>query len=237
MLHRTIRHARSAAVTWTPKFDFAVDQDAALKSMQLPIGAVSPLWFAYAGLASLGVGYWWMSQLAKPVNLEAFKGFMPRVEDILAAPSEAMDAVVEMIPEPVTAEPVAFVPEIVEPAAFVAAANEPMVEVVDAANEMVAPALEVAETLKEAAVETTQAVVETLEEVTATVVVDLTKLVGIGPKLSERLADMGVTRFAEIASWTEADLAKFDSALDLKGRAVREAWVAQAKRYAAVPTP
>ncbi|HVN01762.1 MAG TPA: hypothetical protein VMT68_16275 [Caulobacteraceae bacterium] len=61
---------------------------------------------------------------------------------------------------------------------------------------------------------------------------DLTQMTGIGPKLSAALARRGVTRFAQIAAWTEADLAEVDAALSLKGRAVREAWVAQAKRLA-----
>jgi predicted flap endonuclease-1-like 5' DNA nuclease len=61
---------------------------------------------------------------------------------------------------------------------------------------------------------------------------DLTRMAGIGPKLSAALAERGVTRFAEIAGWTADDLAAFDAALSLKGRAVREAWVAQAKRLA-----
>jgi len=62
---------------------------------------------------------------------------------------------------------------------------------------------------------------------------DLTRMTGIGPKLSIALADLGVTRFAHIAAWTTGDLAKMDATLSLKGRAVREAWVAQAKRLAA----
>ena len=61
---------------------------------------------------------------------------------------------------------------------------------------------------------------------------DLTVMNGIGPKLCAALAERGVTRFAQIAAWTEADLADVDVALSLKGRAVREAWVAQAKRLA-----
>ena len=61
---------------------------------------------------------------------------------------------------------------------------------------------------------------------------DLTRMVGIGPKLAEALAASGVTRFAQIAAWTADDLAKVDAALSLKGRAVREAWVAQAGRLA-----
>jgi predicted flap endonuclease-1-like 5' DNA nuclease len=62
---------------------------------------------------------------------------------------------------------------------------------------------------------------------------DLTRMVGVGPKLSEALAARGVTRFAQIAGWTADDLAEVDAALSLKGRAVREAWVAQARRLAA----
>jgi predicted flap endonuclease-1-like 5' DNA nuclease len=62
---------------------------------------------------------------------------------------------------------------------------------------------------------------------------DLTRMVGIGPKLAASLAARGVSRFADIAAWTEADLAEIDTALSLKGRAVREAWVAQARRLAA----
>ena len=62
---------------------------------------------------------------------------------------------------------------------------------------------------------------------------DLTRMTGIGPKLSIALAELGVTRFAQIAAWTANDLAEMDAALSLKGRAVREAWVAQAKRLVA----
>lgn len=62
---------------------------------------------------------------------------------------------------------------------------------------------------------------------------DLTRMRGIGPKLSLALAARGVTRFAQIAAWTGADLAEVDAALGLKGRAVREAWVEQARELAA----
>ena len=62
----------------------------------------------------------------------------------------------------------------------------------------------------------------------------MTRMTGIGPKLSLALAELGVTRFAQIAAWTADDLARMDATLSLKGRAVREAWVAQAKRLAGV---
>jgi len=54
-----------------------------------------------------------------------------------------------------------------------------------------------------------------------------------GKSLEIALAGLGVTRFAQIATWTAEDLAKMDATLSLKGRALREAWVAQARRLAA----
>ncbi|MEM8937231.1 MAG: 50S ribosomal protein L21 [Pseudomonadota bacterium] len=62
---------------------------------------------------------------------------------------------------------------------------------------------------------------------------DLTKLSGVGPKLAEKLRDGGVTTFAQIAAWTESDIADFDEKLSFKGRIEREGWVEQAKKLVA----
>ncbi len=62
---------------------------------------------------------------------------------------------------------------------------------------------------------------------------DLTQLVGVGPKLAAALAERGVTRFAQLAAWTTDDLAAIDLALNLRGRAHRDNWIAQAKTLAA----
>ena len=81
--------------------------------------------------------------------------------------------------------------------------------------------------------ETVDAVVEVVEAAPAAVAAsldDLTKLVGVGPKLAASLADLGVTKFSQIAAWTPDELASYDQLLNLKGRAEREAWIAQAKR-------
>lgn len=61
---------------------------------------------------------------------------------------------------------------------------------------------------------------------------DLTRMVGIGPKLAAALAERGVTTFAQIAAWSDQELADMDRSLELKGRAAREHWIAQAKRFA-----
>jgi len=63
---------------------------------------------------------------------------------------------------------------------------------------------------------------------------DLLKLKGVGPKLNLLLIELGVTRYAQIASWSEADIAAIDAKLgNFKGRPVRDQWVDQAKYLAA----
>jgi predicted flap endonuclease-1-like 5' DNA nuclease len=109
-------------------------------------------------------------------------------------------------------------PPIVEPLALMAAAVEAAPSPLEAA-----PPIEAAET--SAANDQAEAPMEAVAD-------ELTRIVGIGPRLAAALAREGVTTFAEIAAWTADDLARFDKALDLKGRAVRDAWVAQAKRFA-----
>lgn len=62
---------------------------------------------------------------------------------------------------------------------------------------------------------------------------DLKKLSGVGPALEKKLIAGGVTSFAQIAAWTEEDIAKFDEVLSFKGRIEREGWVEQAKALVA----
>ena len=61
---------------------------------------------------------------------------------------------------------------------------------------------------------------------------DLTRLTGIGPKLAIALAERGVTSFAQIAAWTDAEAAALDAEMKLMGRIARDAWIAQARRHA-----
>lgn len=61
---------------------------------------------------------------------------------------------------------------------------------------------------------------------------DLKKLSGVGPALEKKLLEAGVTSFAQIAAWTDADIAEFDEKLSFKGRIEREGWVEQAKELA-----
>ena len=60
---------------------------------------------------------------------------------------------------------------------------------------------------------------------------DLTAIDGIGPALAQRLADAGITRYRQIAAWTEQDIEKFENEVlegNLRGRILRDDWVGQA---------
>ncbi|MCC2601515.1 hypothetical protein [Sphingopyxis yananensis] len=57
---------------------------------------------------------------------------------------------------------------------------------------------------------------------------------GLGPKLATLLNSMGITRFDQIAAWTDADIARIDPQLgSFQGRIVRDNWVDQARYLAA----
>jgi predicted flap endonuclease-1-like 5' DNA nuclease len=158
--------------------------------MHAPIGAVSPLWWAFAGAATAGVAYWWLTRWAKPVNIEAAQVLPlevahPRaLEEAAAAYEMSPDAIEDVIDTPPIAEPIEDF-------------TEPFHAIGD----------------------------------------DLTQLIGVGPKLALALADRGVSTFSQIAAWTEDDLAYFDRELNLKGRAVREGWIDQARAMTGELTP
>jgi predicted flap endonuclease-1-like 5' DNA nuclease len=167
------------------------DQDSDYeRAMRGPIGAVSPLWWAFAGAATAGVAYWWLTRWARPVNIEA-AGVLPLE---VAAPPALEEAAATYDLSPDAIEDVLDTPPIEEPAAGF---TQPFAALGD----------------------------------------DLTQLVGVGPKLALALADKGVTSFTQIAAWTDDDLEFFDRTLNLRGRAVRESWIDQARAFAGAPGP
>ena len=58
---------------------------------------------------------------------------------------------------------------------------------------------------------------------------DLTQLTGVGPALAKKLNEAGVTSFAQIAAWTDADM----EALGVTAKAEKGDWIAAAKALAA----
>jgi len=189
------------------------------KALTLPVGMASPLWLMFAGAAAAGAAMFWARAWFKPTNLEAVLAPLPA-------------------PETETAEPII---EAVEDAVMLAvetmdATLEVAAEVIEVTTESTAQrvedVIEVVEAVTGPLVETAPEAVEVVTKPAGVVADDLTKLTGIGPKLAGLLAERGVTRFADIAAWTADDVAAFDRDMKLMGRIDREAWIAQARRYA-----
>ena len=63
---------------------------------------------------------------------------------------------------------------------------------------------------------------------------NLMQLKGVGPRLAKMLYEMGIGKFEQIASWTDADIARIESHLGpFSGRIVSDNWVEQAQFLAA----
>ena len=123
------------------------------KVLNTPLGAASPLWFAFVGAAGAGVAYWWMTRWMKPFNVEALiaKAKPLQIKKVAAEPVAA-PPVVESAPAPVleaVAEDAPVVDVVAEetpaPAAAVIAEPEPAV-----VEEPVVAAPVIAETVAEA---------------------------------------------------------------------------------------
>ena len=66
---------------------------------------------------------------------------------------------------------------------------------------------------------------------------NLSLISGVGPTIEKKLRAAGITSWNDIASWSEADVAKWDEELKLRGRATRDEWVEQAKELLAGKPP
>jgi len=63
---------------------------------------------------------------------------------------------------------------------------------------------------------------------------DLKRIKGIGPKLETLLHSLGVTGFAQVAAWDDAEIDRIDAQLGtFEGRIRRDDWPAQARLLAA----
>lgn len=66
---------------------------------------------------------------------------------------------------------------------------------------------------------------------------DLTRLKGVGPRLAEQLRAMGVTSFAQVAAWDDAEIDRIDARLGrFQGRIRRDDWPGQARFLASGDT-
>jgi len=62
---------------------------------------------------------------------------------------------------------------------------------------------------------------------------DLKLISGVGPKLEEKLNNLGIYHFSQIENFSAEDIEKVDAELNFKGRIKREDWLGQAKILAA----
>ncbi len=60
---------------------------------------------------------------------------------------------------------------------------------------------------------------------------DLKKIAGIGPQLEEKLNNLGVYTFGQIAEWGPDQIETFDDLLSFRGRIERDEWIRQAKEF------
>jgi large subunit ribosomal protein L19 len=65
---------------------------------------------------------------------------------------------------------------------------------------------------------------------------DLSQIKGVGEVLVEKLHKLGITKFEQIANFSDEDIAKVDDVLDFKGRIEREDWIGQARALIAEAT-
>jgi predicted flap endonuclease-1-like 5' DNA nuclease len=62
---------------------------------------------------------------------------------------------------------------------------------------------------------------------------DLSAIKGLGPKAVASLNEGGITRLAQIAAWSDADIESWDERINGRGRITRDDWVGQAKSLTA----
>jgi predicted flap endonuclease-1-like 5' DNA nuclease len=58
---------------------------------------------------------------------------------------------------------------------------------------------------------------------------DLKRIRGVGVLIEKKLNALGVSRYDQVANWTQPDIERFSDKLDFKGRIERENWVEQAR--------
>lgn len=155
------------------------------------------------------VAWWLLSRGSRPVE----RSHAPDVLDEGAAPAERNQALIDAAP-----------------AASAAYAIPPAAGIMGGVAEVIAAAAQ-EEAADADVVEHAPAQLETTAD-------DLTRIKGLGPKLAGVLGGLGVTSFAQIAGWSEADLAGIDDQLPaaFKGRPARDKWVEQARFLAAGDT-
>lgn len=180
--------------------------------------------FVVALLVGIAIAYWLFARASKP----APRQHRPDVLDEGAAPAQRNQALIDDAPPaaqftaPVHIDPPAMAGTMAGIGEVIAVAAQ---EEVDAAK--VPPQTIAAEPEPEPEPEAAPAPEGD----------DLRKIKGLGPKMLTLLHALGITRFEQIAAWSDADLDELDGKLGaFAGRPRRDNWVEQARLLASGDT-
>ncbi|MPS70406.1 MAG: hypothetical protein E2586_18145 [Novosphingobium sp.] len=199
--------------------------------------------FIVALLVGIVVAYWLFARASKP----APRAHRPDVLDEGAAPAQRNQALIDDAPPaaqftapvhidpPAMAGTMAGIGEVIAVAAQqeVDAATPPPQTIAAEPEAAPAPApapTPVPEPTPEAPAPEPAEVAPAPAAAPASEGDDLRKIKGLGPKMLTLLTALGVTRFEQIAAWTDADLDELDGKLGaFAGRPRRDSWVEQAR--------
>ncbi|WP_260928008.1 hypothetical protein [Novosphingobium sp. 9] len=183
-------------------------------------------WLVFAAALVIGllIAWWLFGRATKPKA----RHHRPDVLDEGAAPAQRNQALIDSPPAarfdaPVHVDPPAMAGTMAGIGEIIAVAAQ---DEIDAAEPPVVPDGEVE---KNAAPLTPSTPIAPDSAATAEGD-DLRRIKGLGPKLVALLHGLGVTRYAQIAAWSDADLDDLDTKLGaFAGRPRRDSWVEQAR--------
>ncbi|WP_371741641.1 hypothetical protein [Novosphingobium sp. 9U] len=180
------------------------------------------LLFAVALVIAVILAFWLFGRASKPKVRER----RPDVLDEGAAPAQRNQALIDAPPAAATMPAPIVPPPVVPPAAAGTFAGIGEVIAYGAQDEARAAEIPASDD----PVAEQSAVVPATSEPGED---DLRRIKGLGPKLVATLHALGVTRYAQIAAWTDADLDELDPKLGaFAGRPRRDSWVEQAQLLA-----
>ncbi|TCU55981.1 putative flap endonuclease-1-like 5' DNA nuclease [Novosphingobium sp. PhB57] len=187
--------------------------------------------FVVALLVGIAIAYWLFARASKP----APRQHRPDVLDEGAAPAQRNQALIDDAPPaaqftaPVHIDPPAMAGTMAGIGEVIAVAAQEEVDAVKTPPQTIAAEPE--------AVPAPAAPAPVAAQDAPAEGDDLRKIKGLGPKMLTLLHALGITRFAQIAAWTDADLDELDGKLGaFAGRPRRDSWVEQARMLSAGDT-
>lgn len=179
-------------------------------------------WLAFVLALIIGVlvAWWLFGRASQPPRRER----RPDVLDEGAAPAQRNQALIDT--PPASAAAAAIVP----PPMSVGMAGVGEVIAVAAQDVVEEAAVDLAGEAAASAPAPAAAPLPPVSPATPEAADDLRKIKGVGPKLVTLLHSLGITRYAQIAAWTDADVERIDAQLGaFAGRIRRDSWIEQAK--------